>query len=159
MFLNDEESLLNDIYEVMANRLQSKVASLRRYAMLVRNHALVVDSYINALAQHRSIFVAGKDIASAICDVPHKYRVFQKVVTHRDISENDLFSVSKYQDFFSLHSMEGFSSLSKQCGFISLCLLDAVENAIYEDLPALLKEIETKQLYACSQRKSCKTEL
>ncbi|KAG8180657.1 hypothetical protein JTE90_025362 [Oedothorax gibbosus] len=159
MFLADEESLLSDIYEVMSNRLQSKVATLRKYATMVRNHALVVDSYIGALAQHRSIFVAGQDIADDILEFPSKYRILQKVVNHRDVSEKDLFTEDGYRNFFTLHSMEGFTALSKQCGFISLCILDAVENVIYGDLPALVREIEARVASACAQSKSCKTEL
>ncbi|GFS43435.1 sarcalumenin [Nephila pilipes] len=156
MFIKDEESLLQDIFEVMSNRLQNKAAFLRRHAVLVRNHALIVDSYINALAQHRSFFQSGKDIADLICDMPHKYKIYQKVLAHKDISEKDLLSASDYQEFFSLHSMESFISLSKQCGFISLCLLDAVEKVIYEDIPDLLLEVDSIKSYACSQKQTCR---
>ncbi|KAF8789197.1 sarcalumenin-like [Argiope bruennichi] len=156
MFIRDEESLLHDIFEVMANRLQNKAAFLRRHAVLVRNHALLVDSYINALAQHRSFFQSGKDIADLICEMPHKYKVYQKVLAHRDISDKDLLSAPEYQEFFSLHSMESFISLSKQCGFISLCLLDAIEKTIYDDIPNLLMEIDNMKSQTCFHRQTCK---
>ncbi|GFW58315.1 sarcalumenin [Trichonephila clavipes] len=156
MFIKDEKSLLQDIFEVMSNRLQNKAAFLRRHAVLVRNHALIVDSYINALAQHRSFFQSGKDLADLICDMPHKYKIYQKVLAHKDISEKDLLSASDYQEFFSLHSMESFISLSKQCGFISLCLLDAIEKVIYEDIPDLLSEVDSIKSHVCSQKQTCR---
>lgn len=158
MFILDEESLLHDIFEVMSNRLQNKIAFLRRHAILVRNHALMIDKYVSTLSQHRSFFQSANDVAQLISEQPDSYKIRQKVLSHKDVSEKDLLPDSFYEYFFTLHSMDSFISLSKQCGFVSLCLLDAIEKVIYEELPALVREVESKQShYVCSQRQTCKS--
>ncbi|XP_054713845.1 sarcalumenin-like [Uloborus diversus] len=153
MFVADETSLLHDISEVMSNRLLNKIAYLRRHAVLVRNHALVVDGYLSTLSRQRSFFQSVGDVVATITENPQK--IYSKVLSHRDVTMKDLFPPETYATFFSVHSMESFISLSKHCGFLSLCLLEAIEKTIYEDLPRLSIEVESKQQKTCPSSQTC----
>lgn len=46
LFLREEISLLEDLNQVIENRLENKIAFIRQHAIRVRIHALLVDRYL-----------------------------------------------------------------------------------------------------------------
>lgn len=152
LFLAEEVSLLNDMYDVIANRLENKIAFIRQHAILVRNHALVVDKYVAALRDHRSIFRDSKEIADDIVNYPDKYRIHQSVLEHEHVSKHDLMSREAYKGFFNIHLIDSLQPLSSQCGIFSSCLLDKIDYAIATELPQLLTEVKTTY-ESCSSSK------
>ena len=61
---------------------------MRRHAVRVRNHAKLVDCYLNTYYKHKSLFMFGdsaKKLANEITQNPHEYNIFSSSVT---VSEN-----------------------------------------------------------------------
>jgi len=46
LFYSEEVSLLRDLYEVVANAVENKIATIRQHANRVLVHAVLVDKYI-----------------------------------------------------------------------------------------------------------------
>ncbi|XP_067132545.1 sarcalumenin-like isoform X2 [Centruroides vittatus] len=158
LFLHEEILFLKDLREVIANRLENKIAFVRQHAIRVRNHALLVDQYLKTLQKHKSIFQDTAEIAIDIANNSDQYKVFQSLLINSDINREDLHSPKDYAEFFELHAMNSFLPLSKHCGFISSCLLDTINYAIQYELPALLDEVQTLQGKTC-QKDLCNSQM
>ena len=62
-FIDDQEiSWLRDLSNQISgiNRVESRIAALRRHAIRVRNHAKLVDCYLSTFYKNKGIFTFGK---------------------------------------------------------------------------------------------------
>lgn len=159
LFIHEEILFLKDLHEVIANRLENKIAFVRQHAIRVRNHALLMDEYLKTLQKHKSIFQDTAEIAADIVNNSEQYKVFQNVLINSDINREDLHSPKEYAEFFELHPMNSFLPLSKHCGFISSCLLDTINYAIQYELPTLLDEVQTLQGKTCQKDNLCNSQI
>jgi GTP-binding protein EngB required for normal cell division len=156
LFLKEEESLMLDLHHVIENWVQDKIVYVHRHAIMVRLHALAVDSFLDTFNSKNCYFCNSDDVWSDIVYHPEKYNVFQKMLKQRDVYKNDLPHSSTYIKFFSQNSMSLFRSLSHYCPvLIGKCSLDLVTNAIRLQLPTLLQTFKEYNSQKQCSKDSC----
>ncbi|XP_013787332.1 sarcalumenin-like [Limulus polyphemus] len=140
-FLMDQErALLEDLRETIDTRVENRIAFARRHAMRVRNHAKLVDCYLDTFYRHKSIFSNKKKLADDITDHPFQYSIFNGLEGLTNISRYDLPDPLKYRDFFRLHVLHEFKPLTSTCSYFLGCPLDRLDTAIALDLPELFEK-------------------
>jgi len=73
LFLREEISLLQDLYDVAVSAVEMKLALLRQHAIRVLVHAELVSEYINAFNRARSVFADSSAIWAGIVANPERY--------------------------------------------------------------------------------------
>ncbi|XP_030208353.1 sarcalumenin [Gadus morhua] len=141
LFMKEEISLLEDLNEVIENQLENKIAFIRQHAIRVRIHALLVDRYLHTYAEKLGWFSDPYEVTRDIVSDPDKYYIFKSILAKTNVSKFDLPAKEAYQDFFGVNSMSGFKQLSQHCSWSGGCLLEKIEKAITEELPALLSSV------------------
>uniref|UniRef100_UPI00358E40E4 sarcalumenin n=1 Tax=Myxine glutinosa TaxID=7769 RepID=UPI00358E40E4 len=141
LFLMEETSLLEDLRQVISNRMENKIAFIRQHAIRVRIHALVVDRYVQTFRAKSSFFSDPDEVFTEIVDNPEKFGIYKAVLSHNNISKFDLPEPAAYYEFFALNPISQFSPLSHHCGYTGGCLLDKIERAIAYELPGLLTSV------------------
>ncbi|XP_039760015.1 sarcalumenin [Pararge aegeria] len=142
-----ERELLRDLRQAIDRRIENKIASARRFAVRVRNHAKMVDCYLTTYYNHKTIFGNRKVIADAIIENPQNYHIYEGLSTLTNISRYDLPDPETYRDFFRLNSLYEFQQLSATCTYFRGCPITQLDVAIAYDLPELVgkykKMVET----------------
>ncbi|XP_026332272.1 sarcalumenin [Hyposmocoma kahamanoa] len=142
-----ERELLRDLRQAIDKRIENKIASARRFAVRVRNHAKMVDCYLTTYYNHKTIFGNKKIIADAIIENPQNYHIYEGLSTLTNISRYDLPDPETYRDFFRLNSLYEFQQLSATCTYFRGCPITRLDVAIAYDLPELVgkykKMVET----------------
>ncbi|OCT64347.1 sarcalumenin isoform X2 [Xenopus laevis] len=141
LFLKEEISLLEDLNQVIENRLENKIAFIRQHAIRVRIHALLVDRYIHTYKDKMTFFSDGELVFKDIIEDPDKYFIFKSILAKTNVSKFDLPNKEAYKDFFGVNPITSFKLLSQQCSYMGGCLLDKIEKAITHELPDLLGSI------------------
>ncbi|BFZ24440.1 hypothetical protein BsWGS_27479 [Bradybaena similaris] len=142
LFLAEEQTLMQDVYHVVENWVEHKIANIRRHAFMVRLHALTVDSFLKAFDKNIGWFSDQEQAWNEIVNDPQKFNVFQELLNHADISKHDLPDVQTYINFFSNNHRSMFSSLV--CPWFGRCDINRINQAISNDLPVLLKRLKEK---------------
>uniref|UniRef100_A0A8C6S884 Sarcalumenin n=1 Tax=Neogobius melanostomus TaxID=47308 RepID=A0A8C6S884_9GOBI len=143
LFMKEEISLLDDLNQVIENQLENKIAFIRQHGIRVRIHALLVDRYLQTYYDKLGWFSDPYEVFHDIVSDPDKYYIFKSILAKTNISKFDLPDKEAYQDFFGVNPVANFKQLSYHCSWSSGCLLDKLERAISQDLPALLSSINT----------------
>ncbi|XP_021191092.3 sarcalumenin [Helicoverpa armigera] len=142
-----ERELLRDLRQAIDKRIENKIASARRFAVRVRNHAKMVDCYLTTYYNHKTIFGNRKIIADAIIENPQNYHIYEGLSTLTNISRYDLPDPETYRDFFRLNPLFEFQQLSATCTYFRGCPITRLDVAIAYDLPELVgkykKMVET----------------
>ncbi|KAM3961145.1 uncharacterized protein ACR2FA_004694 [Aphomia sociella] len=142
-----ERELLRDLRQAIDKRIENKIASARRFAVRVRNHAKMVDCYLTTYYNHKTIFGNRKLIADAIIENPQNYHIYEGLSTLTNISRYDLPDPETYRDFFRLNQLYEFQQLSATCTYFRGCPITRLDVAIAYDLPELVgkykKMVET----------------
>ncbi|CAH0731883.1 unnamed protein product, partial [Brenthis ino] len=142
-----ERELLRDLRQAIDKRIENKIASARRFAVRVRNHAKMVDCYLTTYYNHKTIFGNRKLIADAIIENPQNYHIYEGLSTLTNISRYDLPDPETYRDFFRLNPLYEFQQLSTTCTYFRGCPITRLDVAIAYDLPELVgkykKMVET----------------
>ncbi|CAF4920611.1 unnamed protein product [Pieris macdunnoughi] len=142
-----ERELLRDLRQAIDRRIENKIASARRFAVRVRNHAKMVDCYLTTYYNHKTIFGNRKLIADAIIESPQNYHIYEGLSTLTNISRYDLPDPDTYRDFFRLNPLYEFQQLSATCTYFRGCPITKLDVAIAYDLPELVgkykKMVET----------------
>ncbi|XP_068619824.1 uncharacterized protein [Battus philenor] len=142
-----ERELLRDLRQAVDRRIENKIASARRFAVRVRNHAKMVDCYLTTYYNHKTIFGNKKLIADAIIENPQNYHIYEGLSTLTNISRYDLPDPETYRDFFRLNPLYEFQQLSSTCTYFRGCPITRLDVAIAYDLPELVgkykKMVET----------------
>ncbi|XP_078723221.1 sarcalumenin [Lampetra fluviatilis] len=139
LFLAEETSLLDDLRQIIANRMENKIALIRQHAIRVRIHALVVDRYVQTLRTRSSSFFSNADqVFADIVEHPEEYDIYGSVLANSNVSKFDLPDPKTYKSFFGANSVATMRPLSYHCSYTNGCLLDKIERAISVELPALL---------------------
>nr|NP_001299321.1 sarcalumenin precursor [Papilio xuthus]BAG30721.1 sarcalumenin [Papilio xuthus] len=142
-----ERELLRDLRQAVDRRIENKIASARRFAVRVRNHAKMVDCYLTTYYNHKTIFGNKKLIADAIIENPQNYHIYEGLSTLTNISRYDLPDPETYRDFFRLNPLYEFQQLSATCTYFRGCPITRLDIAIAYDLPELVgkykKMVET----------------
>ncbi|XP_037962663.2 sarcalumenin [Plutella xylostella] len=142
-----ERELFKDLRNAIDKRIENKIASARRFAVRVRNHAKMVDCYLTTYYNHKTIFGNKKLIAEAIIENPQNYHIYEGLSTLTNISRYDLPDPETYRDFFRLNSLYEFQQLSATCTYFRGCPITKLDVAIAYDLPELVgrykKMVET----------------
>lgn len=142
-----ERELLRDLRQAIDKRIENKIASARRFAVRVRNHAKMVDCYLTTYYNHKTIFGNKKLIADAIIENPQNYHIYEGLSTLTNISRYDLPDPETYRDFFRLNPLYDFQQLSATCTYFRGCPITRLDVAIAYDLPELVgkykKMVET----------------
>uniref|UniRef100_A0A8C2XVQ9 Dynamin-type G domain-containing protein n=1 Tax=Capra hircus TaxID=9925 RepID=A0A8C2XVQ9_CAPHI len=136
LFLREEISLLEDLNQVIENRLENKIAFIRQHAIRVRIHALLVDRYLQTYKEKMTFFSDGELVFKDIVEDPDKFYIFKTILTN--VSKFDLPHREAYKDFFGINPISSFKLLSQQCSYMGGCFLDKIERAITQELPSLL---------------------
>ncbi|XP_043567401.1 sarcalumenin isoform X2 [Chiloscyllium plagiosum] len=141
LFLKEEVSLLEDLNQVIENRLENKIAFIRQHAIRVRIHALLVDRYLQTFKDKMTFFSDPELVFNEILEEPDKFYIFKSILAKTNVSKFDLPNPNVYKDFFGINSINTFKLLSAQCSYMGGCLLEKIERIITHELPALLGTI------------------
>ncbi|KAJ8975813.1 hypothetical protein NQ317_013744 [Molorchus minor] len=95
-----ERAFLRDLRGSVDKRIENKIASARRFAVRVRNHAKMVDCYLTTYYNHKSVFGNRKQVADEIIENPQDYHIYEGLSTLTNISRYDLPDPDVYKDFF-----------------------------------------------------------
>ncbi|XP_061892897.1 sarcalumenin isoform X1 [Entelurus aequoreus] len=143
LFKREEISLLEDLNQVIENRMENKIAFIRQHGIRVRIHGLLVDRYVQTFKDKMSFFSDPELVFKEIVDDPDKFYIFKSILAKTNVSKFDLPNRDAYRDFFGVNPITNFKALSSQCSYIGGCLLDKIEKAITNELPALLSSINS----------------
>ncbi|XP_077762535.1 sarcalumenin isoform X1 [Canis aureus] len=138
LFLKEEISLLEDLNQVIENRLENKIAFIRQHAIRVRIHALLVDRYLQTYKDKMTFFSDGELVFKDIVEDPDKFYIFKTILAKTNVSKFDLPNREAYKDFFGINPISSFKLLSQQCSYMGGCFLEKIERAITQELPGLL---------------------
>ncbi|KAM3917189.1 sarcalumenin isoform 2-T2 [Leptodactylus fuscus] len=144
LFLKEEISLLEDLTQVIENRLENKIAFIRQHAIRVRIHALLVDRYLHTYKDKMTFFSDGELVFKDIVEDPDKFFIFKSILAKTNVSKFDLPNREAYKDFFGVNPITSFKLLSNQCSYMGGCLIEKIEKAITHELPDLLGSIGKK---------------
>ncbi|KAG5882413.1 hypothetical protein JTB14_008988 [Gonioctena quinquepunctata] len=133
-----ERSFLRDLRGAIDKRIENKIASARRFAVRVRNHAKMVDCYLTTYFNHKSVFGNRKQVADEIIEHPQDYHIYEGLSTLTNISRYDLPDPDVYRDFFKLNPLYEFQPLSATCTYFRGCPINRLDVAIAYDLPELV---------------------
>lgn len=133
-----ERAFLKDLRDAMDKRVENKIASARRFAVRVRNHAKMVDCYLTTYYNHKSFFGNKKKISDDIIEHPQNYHIYEGLSTLTNISRYDLPDPDVYRDFFRLNPVYEFQQLSSTCTYFRGCPINRLDVAIAYDLPELV---------------------
>ncbi|TNM97394.1 hypothetical protein fugu_015550 [Takifugu bimaculatus] len=143
LFKKEEISLLEDLNQVIENRMENKIAFIRQHGIRVRIHGLLVDRYVQTFKEKMSFFSDPELVFKEIVDDPDKFYIFKSILAKTNVSKFDLPNRDAYRDFFGINPIANFKPLTSQCSYIGGCLLDKIERAITNELPALLSSINS----------------
>ena len=143
LFKREEISLLEDLNQVIENRLENKIAFIRQHGIRVRIHALLVDRYVQTYNDKMSYFSDPELVFKEIVDDPDKFYIFKSILAKTNVSKFDLPNRDAYRDFFGINAITSFKPLTTQCSYMGGCLLAKIEKAITDELPALLSSINS----------------
>ncbi|CAL1601792.1 unnamed protein product [Knipowitschia caucasica] len=143
LFMKEEISLLDDLNQVIENQLENKIAFIRQHGIRVRIHALLVDRYLQTYYDKLGWFSDPYEVLHDIVSDPDKYYIFKSILAKTNISKFDLPDKEAYEDFFGVNPVANFKQLTYHCSWSGGCLLDKLEKAICQDLPALLSSVNT----------------
>ncbi|KAG9340449.1 hypothetical protein JZ751_021562 [Albula glossodonta] len=141
LFKREEISLLEDLNQVIENRLENKIAFIRQHGIRVRIHGLLVDRYVQTFKDKMSFFSDPDLVFKEIVDDPDKFYIFKSILAKTNVSKFDLPNRDAYRDFFGINPIGTFKQLSAQCSYMGGCLLEKIEKAITNELPGLLSSI------------------
>ncbi|XP_064318166.1 sarcalumenin isoform X2 [Phalacrocorax carbo] len=141
LFLKEEISLLEDLNQVIENRMENKIAFIRQHAIRVRIHALLVDRYLQTYKDKMTFFSDGELVFRDIVEDPDKFFIFKSILAKTNVSKFDLPNREAYKDFFGINPITSFKLLSQQCSYMGGCFLEKIEKAIARELPDLLGSI------------------
>ncbi|XP_034951975.1 sarcalumenin [Chelonus insularis] len=133
-----ERAFLRDLRSAIDKRVEHKIASARRFAVRVRNHAKMVDCYLTTYYNHKSFFGSKKEISDRIIENPQEYHIYEGLSTLTNISRYDLPDPDVYRDFFRLNNLYEFPLLSSTCTYFRGCPINRLDVAIAYDLPELV---------------------
>ncbi|XP_044202507.1 sarcalumenin-like isoform X2 [Thunnus albacares] len=141
LFMKEETSLLEDLNQVIENQMENKIAFIRQHGIRVRIHALLVDRYLQTYYDKLGWFSDPYEVFHDIVTDPDKYYIFKSILAKTNVSKFDLPDKEAYQDFFGVNPVSSFKQLSQHCSWSGGCLLDRIEKAISQELPALLSSV------------------
>lgn len=133
-----ERAFLRDFREAIDKRVENKIASARRFAVRVRNHAKMVDCYLTTFYNHKTFFGNKKKVADDIIEHPQNYHIYEGLSTLTNISRYDLPDPDVYRDFFRLNPIYEFQQLATTCTYFRGCPINRLDIAIAYDLPELV---------------------
>uniref|UniRef100_A0A182M2E6 EH domain-containing protein n=1 Tax=Anopheles culicifacies TaxID=139723 RepID=A0A182M2E6_9DIPT len=133
-----ERTLLLDLGQAIDRRIENKIASARRFAVRVRNHAKMVDCYLTTYYNHKTLFGNKKQISEKIIANPQDYHIYEGLSTLTNISRYDLPDPEVYRDFFHLNPLYEFKKLSETCTYFRGCPINKLDVAIAYELPELV---------------------
>lgn len=132
-----ERALLKDLQEAIEKRIENKIASARRFAVRIRNHAKMVDCYLTTYYNHKTLFGNKKQISDHIIENPSHYHIYEGLSTLTNISRYDLPNEDAYRDFFKLNPLYNFKRLAETCTYFKGCPINQLDIAISYQLPEL----------------------
>ncbi|XP_077254324.1 uncharacterized protein LOC143893157 isoform X1 [Temnothorax americanus] len=133
-----ERAFLRDLRSAITKRVEHKIASARRFAVRVRNHAKMVDCYLTTYYNHKTFFGNKREISDKIIENPQDYHIYEGLSTLTNISRYDLPDPDVYRDFFRLNPLYDFPLLSTTCTYFRGCPINRLDVAIAYDLPELV---------------------
>ncbi|VVC42378.1 Hypothetical protein CINCED_3A020672 [Cinara cedri] len=142
---SQELSFLRDIRSAIDRRVENKIASARRFAVRVRNHAKMVDCYLTTYYNHKTFFGNKKTVSDDIIDNPQNYHIYEGLSTLTNISRYDLPDPDVYRDFFRLNPVYEFNRLSETCTYFRGCPINKLDMAIAYDLPDLIGQYKRQE--------------
>ncbi|ROL55432.1 Sarcalumenin, partial [Anabarilius grahami] len=145
LFKREEISLLEDLNQVIENRLENKIAFIRQHGIRVRIHALLVDRYLQTYYEKLGWFSDPQEVFHDIVSDPDKFYIFKSILAKTNVSKFDLPEPEAYQDFFGVNPPSGFKLLSSYCSWTGGCLLEKIEKAITDELPALISSLAERR--------------
>ncbi|XP_025415816.1 sarcalumenin isoform X2 [Sipha flava] len=142
---SQELSFLKDIRSAVDRRVENKIASARRFAVRVRNHAKMVDCYLTTYYNHKTFFGNKKTVSDDIIENPQNYHIYEGLSTLTNISRYDLPDPDVYRDFFRLNPVYEFKRLQDTCTYFRGCPINKLDMAIAYDLPDLIGQYKRQE--------------
>ena len=143
---SQEDGLLGDLRTAIDRRVESRIATARRFAVRVRNHAKMVDCYLAAYNGQKSFFgLDKKAVADEVVNNPDKFRIYEGLSAMSNISRYDLPDPDTYREFFALRPLYDFPTLKSTCAFFKGCPLNKLDVAIAYELPELVTTFKRKR--------------
>uniref|UniRef100_A0A671QQS6 Sarcalumenin n=1 Tax=Sinocyclocheilus anshuiensis TaxID=1608454 RepID=A0A671QQS6_9TELE len=103
LFKREEISLLEDLNQVIENRLENKIAFIRQHGIRVRIHALLVDRYLQTYYEKLGWFSDPHEVFDDIVSDPDKFYIFKSILAKTNVSKFDLPEPEAYRDFFGVN--------------------------------------------------------
>merc|ERR1711953_861525 len=142
-----ERSLLKDIKEAIDKRVINRIATARRFAVRVRNHAKMVDCYLTTYNNKKGMFGNKKKIVDDIVQNPEKYHIYEGISSMTNISRFDLPDPDTYKTFFGLHPLPDFQTLQSTCEYFKGCSINKLDMAIAYELPEALTAFKRESFF------------
>ncbi|XP_039294801.1 sarcalumenin isoform X2 [Nilaparvata lugens] len=152
-----ERAFLRDFREAIDKRVENKIASARRFAVRVRNHAKMVDCYLTTFYNHKTFFGNKKKVADDIIEHPQNYHIYEGLSTLTNISRYDLPDPDVYRDFFRLNPIYEFQQLATTCTYFRGCPINRLDIAIAYDLPELVGKYKKSAEHVLASVAAAKT--
>ncbi|CAO1425875.1 unnamed protein product [Diamesa serratosioi] len=133
-----ERAFLTDLREAIDKRIENKIASARRFAVRIRNHAKMVDCYLTTYYNQKTLFSNKKQVSNQIIEHPQTYNIYEGLSTLTNISRYDLPDPEVYLDFFRLNPLYEFKKLSESCTYFKGCPINKLDVAIAYDFPEMV---------------------
>jgi len=73
LFLQEEVSLLRDLYDIATSAIEVKLALVRQHAIRVLLHAEIVSEYVKAFRKAHGVFVDSNALWADIVAYPERY--------------------------------------------------------------------------------------
>ena len=146
LFQKEEISLLQDMHDIIDNRMENKISFIRHHAIRVKIHSLLVDKYLETFMERKSIFGDADGLWTDIIEHPQKYNIFQTVLSEGRISKYDMPDPDLYKDFFAINAINSFKPISSHCSYFNGCPLEPLERVIREDLPNLMRDFRSSDV-------------
>jgi hypothetical protein len=106
----------------------------------VRNHAQLLNIYLNAYTKAKGFFSNKKKIAQSIVEDPFRHRIYQDVSFMNNVSRYDLPDPEVYREFFKQNKLYEFKKFDDLCTYFKGCPHTKLDVAIAYDFAEILEK-------------------
>ncbi|OQV26138.1 Sarcalumenin [Hypsibius exemplaris] len=159
LYGRQERQFLVDLHKILDHRFKNRLTTVYERAVDVRNHAFLVDKFLDTFIQKKSFFGSNnKALENDIANFPSKFGIYEAVLRRTNASADDLPDPEEYKAFFKTNNLQSFKSLASGCSFMGGCPSDKITNAILYDLPELLEKFTSRLPLCVSDVSECTLE-
>ncbi|XP_055332424.1 sarcalumenin-like isoform X2 [Paramacrobiotus metropolitanus] len=155
VYIKQEKHFLHDLNKILDQRFKNRLNTVFERAVDVRNHAHLVDKYVETYTQKKSFFGSNKALENDLMGFPSKFAIYESVLRKTNASADDLPDPEEYKEFFGINKLSTFKTLAASCSFLKGCPADKLNYAIHFDLPELLEKFQQRLPLCLSEAIEC----